>query len=380
LKKSSAKSYAYQLKRFCEYAEVPNGYGLAELGLEKIETLLQRWIARHRGKLAPKHLNLAYSAVKRWCQIQGLIKSTKMFREIKFDKSSRKTDALTERMLETEQIKTGFQIADLEDQVDWGLYALCGLRPQIIPQLKVENLYIRNYEIAADKLRFTVKPPLMVIPRTCAGNKGNITFMVFIPTRLAQLLELLLNANDKVTRDTKISQSPSYHSIYCKIKRLFKHPSMRFAGRPYLLRKFADRVLDRITMLYNDEDTKEFLMGHKGRVSAIYQTTGLTNERESELRAMYVHACDRWISQHIFETVSQEQIDNGELLITYSQQIAELDTHELDMLRLAFKSGKVDMHELQRELGRLTRHALDQAMEAKFEQLFLKMNQKYNNH
>ena len=380
MKESSAKAYASAITSFCEFAKVSDLHGLNNLGIDRIETLMQQWINQSRSRLSPKYLNVTYCSVKRWCQIHGLIKSTKMFREIKFDKSSRKTDALAETMLETKHIKAGFKVADLVDQIDWGLYALCGLRPRIIPQLKVGNLYPRNYEITSRKLRFTVKPPLMIIPRTYAGNKGNITFIVFIPTKLAELLEMQLSTIDNVTAETKISECRNTRAVYFKIKCLFKHRSIDFKGRPYLLRKYADRILDRITKIYNDEDTKEFLMGHKGKISALYQVTGLTKERENELRDMYVNACDRWISRNIFETASQEEIDKAEMLIAYSQQIAEINKDKLEALRQAFKKGTLTVEALQAELGKFTRRALDKTMEAKFEQLFLRMNRKYNNY
>lgn len=380
LKESSAKVYARAFRSFCRFAKVSDPYTLNELGIDRIEALMQKWINQNRSRLAPKYLNVAYCAVKRWCQIHGLIKSTKMFREIRFDKSSRKIDAFTEIMLETKHIKVGFKVANLEDQIDWGLYSLCGLRPRLGPQLKVQNLYARNYEIIDGNFTFTVKPPLMIIPRAYAGNKANITFFVFIPTKLAELLEMQLNINNNVTAETKISKSDNYRDIYYKIRCMFEHPSISFKGRPYLLRKYADRILDRITKIYNDEDTKEFLMGHKGKVSAIYQTTGLTEEKEKELRDMYVTACDKWISQNIFETTSQEEVDRSEMLIAYSQQLAELDKCKLEALKQAFRKGTLTVEALQAELGKLTRQALDKTMEAKFEQLFLRMNHKYNSH
>jgi len=379
LKESSAKVYARAFRSFCRFAEISDPYALNELGIDSIETLMQKWISQNRDRLAPKYLNVAYCSVKRWCQIHGLIKSTKMFREIRFDKSSRKIDAFTEVMLETKHVKAGFKVANLEDQIDWGLYALCGLRPRLIPQLKVQNLYAKNYEIIDGSFRFTVKPPLAIVPRTYAGNKANITFFVFIPTKLAELLEMQLNTYENVVTEAKISRSGNYRAIYRKIRCMFKHPSINFNGRPYLLRKYADRILDRITKIYNDEDTKEFLMGHKGKVSAIYQVTGLTQEREKELRDMYVNACDKWISQNIFETTSQEEIDKSEMLITYSQQIAELDKDKLQALRQAFRKGTLAVEVLQVELGKMTRQALDKTIEAKFEQLYLKMEAKHNN-
>ena len=378
-KSSSAEIYECALRRFCKEIDVtPNE--LARKPLDEVEDLTEMFIHQNKGKLSPKYLNVVYCSIKSWCLFNKKIKNTAQFRQIKFDKSSRKTDALTETMLETKHIKTSFKIANLEDQVDWGLYGLCGLRPRIIPQLAVRDLYSKNYEIVDGKLRFTVRPPLMIIPQTYAGNKGNITFMVFIPSKLAELVEMQLNANDKITPETRISESDNKAEIYYKIKCLFKHPSINFKGRPYLLRSYADRILERITHQFNEEDFKEFLMGHRGKISAIYQIKALTKEDEERYREMYVEACDKWISQNIFETVSREKIDKGEMLIAYSQQIADIDQDKLRPLKQAFVSGKLSTKTLQIELGKLTRQALDKTMEAKFEQLYLKMEAKHNNH
>lgn len=227
MKPLSADVYARSLRRFCRYANIsPSDF--STLSLERIEDLVTDFIADNRDHLAPKYLNVVFNAVKRWCYIRCLIKSTKMFREIKFDKSSRKTDALHEPMIETQQMKTLFKIANLEDRVDVGLYGLVGLRPRIIPQLKVKDIYRNNYEIVNGKIKLTAKPTLMVIPRTYAGNKRNITFLVFIPTQLAELTELLLNTNGEVTPETKISTSDNVRDVYYKMKTLLTHPTVDF--------------------------------------------------------------------------------------------------------------------------------------------------------
>lgn len=329
LKKGSASSYKNNLRIFCNGARVrPSDF--AQLGLERVEDLTADFIAEKRGMLAPKYLNAIYCAIKRWCHIQRMVKSTRMFREIRFDKTSRKVDALTEMPVETRHVKTVFKIADLEDAIDAGLYALIGLRPRIIPQLVVRNLHVRNYEIDADgKFRFTMKPPIMVIPRTYAGNKGNITFMVFIPTKLAELVELQLNTKEPITEDTKISPSRDASALWYKMRKLLRHPAVNFKGRPYLLRSFADDINDRITLMFNDEDFKEFLMGHRSRMSAIYQMRGLTTEKEDKYRDMYVKACDEWISNDIFETCSSQAVKNEEI------DLSRLETKLMELIERA---------------------------------------------
>jgi len=135
------------------------------MGLERIEDLTADFIAEKRDVIAPKYLNVVYCSIKRWFYIKRMIKSTKMFRELRFDKTSRKIDALSEAPIETRHVKTMFKIGNLDDTADTGLYALVGLRPQIIPQLHVKDTYRKNYEIDNEgELRFTIKPPIMIIP------------------------------------------------------------------------------------------------------------------------------------------------------------------------------------------------------------------------
>jgi len=350
LKEVSGETYRNNLRIFCNWAQI-TPIDFAELGLECIEDITADFIVAKRDILAPKFLNGIYCAVKRWCYIQKMIKSTKMFRELKFDKTSRKVDALSEMPIETRHVRTIFKTANLEDAVDVGLYGLVGLRPRIIPQLKVKNIHARNYEISRNgEFRFTVNPPIMIIPRRYKGNKGNITFMVFIPTKLAELIEIQLNTKRIVSEDAKISPSRDARAIWYKMKTLLRHPSVNFIGRPYLLRSYADDINDRITLMFNDEDFKEFLMGHKSRMSAIYQLRGLTTEKEAKYREMYVNACDKWINANIFETFNNQTSENA----------------------------KIELSELEAKLMEFVDRAVENRMMQRFEQLYLKMEAKHS--
>lgn len=369
--------YARSLRRFCKYASI-NPYDFPKIGLEKIEDLLVDFIADKREVFAPKYLNVIFNAVKRWCYIRKMIKTTKLFREIKFDKSSRKTDALTEAALETKHVKTCLKIANLEDSIDVGLYGLVGLRPQIIPQLRVKDIYHKNYEIVDGTFRFTKKPVIMFIPRTYKGNKGNITFLVFIPTQVADRIELQLNTNTKITSQTKISESDNVREVYYKMKTLLMHPAINFNGRPYLLRSYADGILDRITKLFNDEDFKEFLMGHRGKLSAIYQIRGLTDEKEKEMRDMYVKACDRWINENIFEMALHEDIERAKLLSDMARQL-NVNPKDLDNAFELLNNGKMTMKEYKSEITELTKQAQQKQIREQFEKLYLEMEKKHNN-
>lgn len=368
LKESSAQSYERGLRRFCKYVEKETGNPLKPndfptLGLEKIEDLMTDFIADNRDVLAPKYLNVIFNSVKRWCYIIKMIKSTKMFKEIKFDKSSRSSSALKEQMLETKDVKTSFRISNLDDQIDLGLYALVGLRPQLIPQLKVKDIYPRNYEIDKDgKFRFTAKPPMMIIPRQYKGNKANIDFMVFVPTKIAELIEIRLNRNGKVTEDSKLSETDNAREMYYKMKRILSDPAINFNGRPYLLRSVADRILRRLVEIKNQKNLKEFLMGHKGDISAIYQMRGMPEEEEQKYRSWYVECCDKYINEQIFEIISREDRTKGSIILEMAKKLGASKEEIMDAFK-DFETGKMTFNQFNDKMTDLIKQAQDKLME-----------------
>lgn len=247
------------LRTICKYATVDSPFELIDKGLEWIEDTTEDWIRAHEHKLAPKHLNMVYCAIKTWCKATRLIKNRNLFREIDFDKTSRKTEALTETMITTKMVRQIFEICDIGDKVDFGLYALFGLRPSLIPQLKVKHFHERSAHIENGKLIIDRKPALLIITRLdedgkpLRGNKGNITFFVFVPTKICELIETWLNTNcGVVTSETRISEARNIDAVYFKVKQAYG--KIGFEGRPYLLRSYADRILERITREYNEED------------------------------------------------------------------------------------------------------------------------------
>ena len=133
LKPSSLDIYMSGLRTICKYATVNNPFELVDMSLEWIEDITEDWIRAHEHKLAPKHLNMVYCAIKTWRKATRLIKNRRLFPEIDFDKTSRKTEALKETMITTKMVRQIFEICDIGDKVDLGLYAFCGLRPSLIP-------------------------------------------------------------------------------------------------------------------------------------------------------------------------------------------------------------------------------------------------------
>ena len=283
LRPATLNVYSKALKKFCEAVEI-DPLELPKRQLEDIEDMTERFIISNQGKVSPKYLNIIYNAVKTWCYVHKLLKNRKTFREIKFDKSSRKVDALTERPLEPHHVKTAFQISDANEKVLLGLYGIAGIRPKLIPQLTIEQIHPDHYVIERGQLKFTVKNPFVFIPKEWQGNKACITFFVKLHSQVARLIEQTVNMdNETVTAKTALtSKYRADVNINRKVKKIYA--KIGFKGRPYLLRTFADRILDKTI---GDEDLKEFMMGHKGKISAIYQFKQLTKDDIAEYTKHY---------------------------------------------------------------------------------------------
>jgi integrase len=343
--------------------------------LATVEARTESYIMRHTRDLAPKTLNIVFSAVKTWCLAEGLVRNRKMFKEIRFDRTSRQTDAMTERPLENETIKQLFNVSDAQEKVLLGLYGLCGMRPSLLPQLKVSNFLNHDAEIVNGKLKFNSKNPFLIVPREYDGNKANITFFVIIPSKVAEYIEHTVNkANDRVTPETLLlSKYATEVAIYKKIKLMFR--DVGFSGRPYLLRSFADNLLDQ-TLGHADEDLKERMLGHKGKISAVYQFHGLTDEIKKEYLAKY-QKVENWINERIFGTVSTEQKTQAELLSAYATNIG-VPAEKVAALMKELFDTPLSFEDFQKRLTAATNDALETRMTTKFETMFREMNHKYN--
>ena len=62
---------------------------------------------------------------------------------------------------------------------------------------------------------------------------------------------------------------------------------------PYRLRNYGNYLLKKI----NDNDLKEKFMGHKGKISAVYQFHGINEEQEDDYRRQY-QVVDDWINEN----------------------------------------------------------------------------------
>ena len=373
LKRKSLTQYCLALARFCNDRKI-EPFAFETVGLETVEESTEAFIRANQETLSPKYLNVIYNAVKSWCFCTKLIKSRKLFREIKFDKSSRKVDAISELSLETQHIKQMIQISDLDTKILIGLYGFCGLRPALIPQLCVGDFAPNDYKIENGKIRFTAKNPFLYVKKEYEGNKAHITFFTLLHSKITELLETALNSNSEpVTPKTALMRKfNSQDSIYQKICALFA--SIGFSGRPYLLRSFADKVLDRHLVSSEggqekrDEDLKEFMLGHKGKISAVYQLKALSTEDSKQYRKMFENV-DKWICSNIFESATEDDYSRAKAQAEIAQKFG-VNADQLKAMLEALGVGKTSPAQYDSELTTAINNAQQRNLETKFETLF----------
>ena len=376
-KPRTVQSYAIQLHLFCKAQQI-DPFDFPKLGLEEIEDRTETHMLKLRDKIAPKTLNLQFCAIKTWCFALHMIKNRKLFREIDFDKDSRKTDAMTEKPLETEHIKKIMQISDAYEQALVGLLGLDGLRPSLLSQLKVGNLNPEDYTIENGKLVFKTQNPFLSIPKDYEGNKAHITFFVILPTKITQqLMYCVNNTAEPVTPQTKLIKkyAETEQTVYQKCKEIFR--KIGFVGRPYLLRSYADRLLDRNlrnpTSEKRDEDLKEFMLGHKGKISAIYQFKALSHEDKAEYLKAYSQV-DKWINEKIFSIVSNESLEIASATAKFAETMGAPKEKIAAILEL-FSKNKLSLDAYEKQLKGLTETTMKETMKQQVRSMMQEIQQ-----
>jgi len=122
-------------------------------------------------------------------------------------------------------VRTLFKISDYRDQIDLGLYALCGLEPYKIYQicaLKVENIFQRHLKIENNRV-------ILNKPTFIHALKRKNEYVVILPSRISEELEIKINEEivrlklktEKEILNLKLSECDNKRDVYRKIKRLF---------------------------------------------------------------------------------------------------------------------------------------------------------------
>jgi hypothetical protein len=364
LKEMTAENYAPQLLSFCELvSDVSKQFiltpdGLLEMELEEIEDFAEEHCRRfNEGRIvdiskrlpqdvplntyepcayrvAPKRLNVQMAALKKWLHInwrvsRAKLKNPRQFRRINYESSRLLHSRLMADTLEHKDIKLIFNLSNGLESITIGLYGLMGLRPSLIPFLRVKHLHPRSYEVEGGKFRWMKTPPLVIVPAVddrghhVVGNKASIEFPAFIPTSIAERIEFNINQKNQLGldfRDTKLSPADRKRDVDYLIRKYFD--KVGYSGRPYDMRNYASRLLKRIELLYNNKDLKELMLGHKPRdMGGIYDFRGLSEEQEGIWRNQYVEAVDNFISSDLFSATSTNNNQVAKILVEVANKV-----------------------------------------------------------
>jgi integrase len=356
------------LRKFCkEYDLTPEL--LVKLPLSTIEDLTEEYIHAKKHIIAPKQLNVIYCAIKSWCLYNRKIKSYAQFRQIKFDKSSRKTR--DKAMITKDILRKMLNCANgLREKVILALYGIHGLRPSLIPQLKIEDIYAKDIEITGKGVKLD-RNAWITVKREYKGNKGNIDFPIILTSEtsawLEQFLNLRMRNGEEMTPKTLLVNAHSEDNVYRIVRKAFK--AVGFEGRKYLLRHFAYKQLK---LACEDYDLREWLMGHKGKISAIYDHEHyLTHEEITQYKRMINEK--PLLIYGLNETTSEKV----ETLIKFARAITEISDSEIQALRNALKDGNLTIEQFETKIQQLVKEAMNKQIETRFEQLFIKYANKH---
>jgi hypothetical protein len=340
--------------------------------LEQIEDMTEDYIRANREKMAPTHLNIIYNALKAWLHMHKVIKNRKMFREIKFDKHSRVTR--DPPLPDKDFVRKLCNMANgLKERLVVVLYAIYGLRPSLIPQIKIEDIYTKDITFNTDGTVKLSNRAWIWVKREYEGNKGNIDFPIILTSETSQWLEDYLN--QRVRNGETLTPKTPLILVYSKpnvdriIDKLFR--AVGFRGRNYLLRHMANKFLKRAV---DDPDLKEWLMGHKGKIAAIYDHEGHTLAHW-EIENYKAQINEKQLLVYGL-TKTQEDIINAKIE-TIKAIIKDFNESEIEQLKRELALGKLTFQQFNEKLNQIAQNSMNRTIEKRFEELFIKMANKH---
>ena len=119
------------------------------------------------------------------------------------------------------------------------------------------------------------------------------------------------------------------------------------------------------------------MMGHRGKISQLYQFRALTTEDKNTYLKDYA-ATEKWINEKVFGVRSQEQLSQAEAVRRFAVSIG-VDEDVTNRFLEDLRQGKLSMYAYETEIKRQTNIALETRMKTQFEKLFLEMQEKHNN-
>ena len=174
------------------------------------------------------------------------------------------------------------------------------------------------------------------------GNKASFEYPVFIPTAIAQRIEIWINDFYKVvTPESKLNPADNFSDVCYIMKKYFS--KVGFNGRPYMARKFAsDTVLKQLE--YGEKgDTllKETMCGHKKGVKQIYDIlSGLNEEKILGWQKHYVNTVDSFINEKFFDINPTRKLKAARILVDLAADLGV----DVAPIFVKLKEGNMDLN------------------------------------
>lgn len=242
---------------------------LMEKDPDELRSRLKTYFTDKIAGLAPLTKNQRLSALKSFVHFHD---DQFNFGRIEFDKSHTQISIFDDEIPTRETLREIFDNAPSDRaRAAISLYAFCGLRPMIIVNLKLSDLWDTN--IRDGRVEFTKEPAMIVIRKDTPGNKAKVDFFTFLIQEGIDYLERYLNSReDELTNDSPVILYPTVSTPESAKTKMWREISKKafkksgFDARPYILRSYFDaHAGDNLR-----RTKREFYMGHKGDLDVSY--------------------------------------------------------------------------------------------------------------
>jgi site-specific recombinase XerD len=299
----TAYIYLFHLDLYCRFRKLNPTQLIEEAKASKsyeknVEEYINYLKAQNR---AGKYINVALNGIKSWF----LYNELEFRRRIKIRGLAATPTIENERPPSKKELHNILDHADIREKAVCSLIAFAGLRPELIGNLKIENLV--EFDLA--KKEFTNPVPAIWIQKDMVGNKAKVNFFTFLTKQGANYLAAYLkirSRKEKLTPNSyvvtgKMNLKIGHDSVSNIIRNVFRKADFSF--RPYVLRSYFDTAMESSPI---KKSKQQFFMGHKGDIEAVYTTRKfLPPERIEELREEYKKV-EPFLSTEITEGVAED--------------------------------------------------------------------------
>jgi hypothetical protein len=295
---STAVTYLGSLGLFLERVQLAPAGFLALAPRKRDDLMADHITGLYRAGKSKAAMKSVKAAVASWLDHQG----ERFTRRFRFPTALVPTDASQFCIPTQDRYRSSLDASDPRERLAQALVGQAGLRPGILGNCTgtagLQFKHLPEARLTSEGIEFECIPTMIRVPAHL--NKVRHEFFTFLGPEGCQYLaadaKRRLQAGENLTLDSAIlpptrTDAPFMHTG--SVSQLIRGPLRRAGIRepPYILRSyFGNRCL----MAQSNgllHDWKEFMMGHKGSISAVYAVNkGLPPDTVEAMRAAYERA------------------------------------------------------------------------------------------